>query len=90
MRHPTNNCNFNIITNEVNGHEELAAKRPRASHCQPSSAAHDTSKTADKGTCEEGCYDLSLSLIMPYNVQTTCFIPSTINRISVRKGIAVV
>ena len=25
MRYPTNNCNFNIIRNEVNEHEELAA-----------------------------------------------------------------
>ena len=59
MRHSTNNCNFNIIRNEVNEHEELAAKRPRASHCQPSSAAQGTSKTADKGICEEGCDDVS-------------------------------
>ena len=35
----------------------MAAKRPCASHCQPSSAARDTSKTADKGAYEEGCYD---------------------------------
>ena len=59
MRHPTNNCNFNIIRNEVNKHVELVAKQPCASHCQPSSAAQDMSKTADKGTCEEGCYDVS-------------------------------
>ena len=59
MQHPTNNCNFNIIRNEVNEHVELAAKRPCASHCQPSSAAQDTSKTTDKGTCQEGCYDVS-------------------------------
>lgn len=59
MRHPTNNYNFNIIRNEVNEHEEFVAKRPRASHCQPSSAAQYTSKTADKGTCEKGCYDVS-------------------------------
>ena len=59
MRHPTNNCNFNITRNNADEQEELAVKRPCVSHCQPSSAARDTSKTTDKGTCEEGCYDMS-------------------------------